>query len=159
MLDAESNKQCFDRKKGKKEGRKGSSRCSLAETNLTVFMSSQVRSLALFSGRRVQCCHELWCRSQMQLGSQVAMAVVQASSYSSNSTLSLGTSICYGCSPKKTSPQRKKMNLCQIVSLHEESKNVITSKENSGSYCPTFWGLVVYCSRVISYDIKDQINK
>ena len=34
-------------------------------------MSLQVRSL---SGLRIRRCHELWCRSQMQLGSAVAMA-------------------------------------------------------------------------------------
>ena len=47
-------------------------------------------------------CCELWCRSQMQLGSciAVAVAVVQASGYSSDLTPSLGTSICCRCSPK-----------------------------------------------------------
>ena len=37
----------------------------------------QIRSLALFSGLiRIQRCHELWRRLQMQLGSHVAVAVV-----------------------------------------------------------------------------------
>ena len=40
---------------------------------------------------------ELRCRSQTWLGSLVAVAVVQASSCSSNSTPSLGTSICCIC--------------------------------------------------------------
>ena len=44
---------------------------------------------------------ELWCRSQMQLRSLVAVAVVQAGSGSSDSIPSLGTSICHGCGPKK----------------------------------------------------------
>ena len=35
----------------------------------------QVRSLALLSGLRIRHCHELWCRSQMQLRSHVAVAV------------------------------------------------------------------------------------
>ena len=35
-----------------------------------------VRSLALLSGLRIQRCRELWCRSQTQLRSGVAMAVV-----------------------------------------------------------------------------------
>ena len=39
-------------------------------------MRTQVWSLALLRGLRIQCCHELWCRSQMQLGSGVALAVV-----------------------------------------------------------------------------------
>ena len=38
-------------------------------------------------------CRELQCRSQTWLGSQVAVAVAEAGSYSSNSTPSLGTSM------------------------------------------------------------------
>ena len=36
----------------------------------------QFRSLALLSGLRIQRCYELWCRSQMRLGSGIAVAVV-----------------------------------------------------------------------------------
>ena len=43
----------------------------------------------------------LWCRSQTQLGSGVAVAVALSGSCSSNLNPSLGTSICHGCSPKK----------------------------------------------------------
>ena len=39
-------------------------------------MRLRVRSLALLSGLKIQRCHELWCRSQMQLGSGVAVAMV-----------------------------------------------------------------------------------
>ena len=53
-------------------------------------------------------CRELWWRSQTQLGFSVAVAVAQAGSYSSDSTRSLGTSICHWCSPKKTKEKRKK---------------------------------------------------
>ena len=49
------------------------------------------------SALRIQRCHELWCRSQMWLESCVA----EAGGCSSNSTPSLGASICHGCSPKK----------------------------------------------------------
>ena len=66
-----------------------------------VSMRMQVWTLASLSGLRIQQCHELWYRSQTQLGSCVAMAVVWASSYSSYSTHSLGTFICYRYSPKK----------------------------------------------------------
>ena len=38
-------------------------------------MRSQVRSLASLSGLRIWCCHELWCRLQMRLGSCAAVAV------------------------------------------------------------------------------------
>jgi len=66
-----------------------------------------VRSLVLLSGLRLQCCRELWCRSKTQLGARVAVAVVQASSCSSDSSPSLGTSICCGCGPKKGKKQNK----------------------------------------------------
>ena len=44
----------------------------------------------------------------MRLGSGVAVAVVWAGSYSSDSAPSLGTSICHGCDPKKTKDKKKK---------------------------------------------------
>ena len=62
-------------------------------------MRTRVRSLASLSGLRIQGCHELWCRVQTQLGAHVAVAVTQASNYTSNSNPSLGTSKCHGCSP------------------------------------------------------------
>ena len=46
-------------------------------------------------------CLELWCRLQMLRGSGVAVAVVWSGSCSSDSTPSLGTSVCRGCGPKK----------------------------------------------------------
>ena len=90
-----------------KKKKRGSSRYGSAETNLTS-MGIQVRSLASFSGLRIQCCHNLWCTSQIQLRSCVAMAVAKASSCTSNSTPSLGTSICHGYSSKKTEKKKKK---------------------------------------------------
>ena len=65
----------------------------------------QVRPLALLSGLRIRGFRELWCRLQMRLGSSVAVAVAKASGCSSDSTPSLGTSMCHGCGPKE---QRKK---------------------------------------------------
>ena len=41
-----------------------------------VLMRMWVQSLALLSGLRILHCRELWYRSQTQLGSQVAVAVV-----------------------------------------------------------------------------------
>ena len=46
-------------------------------------MRMGVRLLAFLSGLRIWCCHELWCRSQTQLVSGVAVAVVVAGIYSS----------------------------------------------------------------------------
>ena len=51
----------------------------------------------LLSGLRIWRCCELWGRLQ----TCIAVAVVQAGSYSSDSTPSLGTSTCRGCGPKK----------------------------------------------------------
>ena len=53
-------------------------------------------------------CRELRCRSQMLLGSHVAVALVWAMDYSSDSPPRLGISICRGCNPKKK--KKKKTN-------------------------------------------------
>ena len=71
-------------------------------------MRMWVPSLASHSGLRIQCCPELWCRSQMKLRSRVAVAAAWAGGYSSDSTPSLGTSMCHRCGPKKTKRQKKK---------------------------------------------------
>ena len=54
---------------------------------------------------RIWCCHELQCRSQMPLGSGIAVAVVQSASCNSYLTPILGTSAWCECGPKK---KRKK---------------------------------------------------
>ena len=59
-------------------------------------------------GLRIWHCCELWCRLQMRFGSHIAMAVVQASSFSSDSVPSLGISICCRCDPKKTKTKNEK---------------------------------------------------
>ena len=81
------------------------SRCGSAEMNLTSIygLTQRVKDPA---------CYKLWSRSQMRLGSGVAMAVMKAGSYSSNSTLSLETSIRRGCGPKKT---KNKTNLSKGI--------------------------------------------
>ena len=71
-------------------------------------MRLQVQSLASLSGLRIQGCCELWCRLQTRFGSGIAVAVVEASSGCSISTLILGTSICCGCGSKKQKPKTKK---------------------------------------------------
>ena len=64
-----------------------------------VSMRLQVQSLALLSGSAIRPCHGLWYGSQIRLGSGVAVAVAQAGSCISDSTLSLGTSMCHGYGP------------------------------------------------------------
>ena len=68
-------------------------------------MRTMVRALASLSGLRIWRCYELWFKSQMMLGSDIA--VVEASIYSSDSTPSLGTSICHGYGPKKNPNQNQ----------------------------------------------------
>ena len=81
-------------------------------------MKIQVQSLASLSGLRIQHGHKLQCRSQMQLGSGIAVAVVQAGSYSSSLTPSLGTSICCGCVPKKTKNKTKQTKQYSLRTMH-----------------------------------------
>ena len=69
----------------------------------------RVRSLALFSGLRIQRGCELWCRSSIRLGFHIAVAVLQASSCSFNSPPSLGTSLCCECSFKLKKAKKKKL--------------------------------------------------
>ena len=68
---------------------------------LLVSMRMQVRSLASFSGLRIQCCGKLWCSLQMWLRSDIA------GSCNSDPTPSPGMSICHRCSPKKKQNKTK----------------------------------------------------
>ena len=70
-------------------------------------MRTRVPSLASLSALRIQCCHELWCWLQIQLGSWVFVAVVQAGNYSSDSTPSLGTSICCRYTLKRQKKEKR----------------------------------------------------
>ena len=81
----------------------------------------QVQSLASLSELRIWHCHELWCRSQTRLGSGEAVAV--ASSNSSDWTPSLGTSICLGCSLKKTKAKSQKKKKKKRI-LHPEIRGI-----------------------------------
>ena len=63
--------------------------------NLISIHEDSCSTPGLLSGLRVLRYRQLWCRSQ-------AVAVVEAGSYSSDSTPSLGISICHGCDPKNT---------------------------------------------------------
>ena len=71
-------------------------------------MRMQVPALALLSGSGIWRCGELWCRLQIRLRSGVVVAGVEAGSYSSDSTPSLGTSLCHVCGPKTQKEKKKK---------------------------------------------------
>ena len=77
-------------------------------TNPTRNHGVAVQSLALLSGLGIRRCRKLWCRLQTWLGSRVAVALPQTGGYSSDSTPSLGTSICHGSSPRKGKKRKKK---------------------------------------------------
>ena len=66
-----------------------------------VSMRMKVWFLAMLSGLRIWHFPNMWCRSQMQLRSSVAVAVVHAYDYSTNLAPCLGTFICPGCSHRK----------------------------------------------------------
>ena len=94
-------------------------------------MTLQVQSLASLGGLRIWCRCELWCRLQMRLGSAVALAVVQASDCSSDSTPSLGTSICCGCGPRKNFIQLQKKYKEQNKPKKSYGKKLINIKTKS----------------------------
>ena len=87
-------------------------------------MRTWVRSLASIGGLRIWHCGELGCGSQIRLGSGVAVALVQASSCSSDWTPSLGTSI--GRGPKNNKIKIKTSACCPVFAdeICESSLNL-----------------------------------
>ena len=97
-----------------------------------VSMRPWVRWLASLRGSGIWHCRELWCRSQTLLGSGVAVPVVQAGSCTSDSTPSLGISICCGFSPKKQKKPKQTSyhSLNVLILLNFEGKKMsINPKE------------------------------
>ena len=91
------------------------------------------------SGLRIRLCHELWYRLQMQLGSRVAMAVVEASSYSSGPAPSLGTYICHRYSPRRDKKRKKRiLNYSDTIPLSD-----IMVEKISHSVCCLFTFFIV----------------
>ena len=102
----------------------------------------QVQSLALFGGLRIQSCHKLWCRSQMQLQSGVSLTVAQAGSCSSDFTASLGTFMCHKCGHKKKKKKRPEQTLHQRWSKeankYMERCSTSCYQEKKDQYLPGF---------------------
>ena len=86
----------------------------LSVTHQLASMRTRVWSLTLLSVLRIWHCREPWYRSQTWLGSHVAVAVLQTGSCSSDSTPSLGTSICRKCAPHPRKKSKKKKNSLSI---------------------------------------------
>ena len=109
-------------------------------------MRMQVRSLDSLSGLRIWHGREQWCRSQMWLGSWVAVAVAYTGSCSFDLTPSLGTSMCYGCGPKKlekttttTTKKPKKCNTKQKTTTSDLSLSCNIFPNLSPIFC---WDLL-----------------
>ena len=126
-----------------------SSRHGRAEMNPS--RNHEVQSLASLNGLRIQDFHELWCRSQMWLGSGiVSVALVQAGGYSSDWTPSLETSTCHRCSPKTTKEKKKRISNRK---LHEvQGKDQHTALLHSPC-------LVIFVNRLVSMLLRDLLQK
>ena len=103
---------------------------SPVESNPLGTMRLWIWSLASRSGLRIWRGCELWCRSQMQLGSCVAVAMAKAGSCSSDLTPSLGTSICHGEALKKEGKKERRRK--------EKKRNIHRSWRFLGG--PWGWG-------------------
>jgi len=101
-------------------------------------MRIQVRSLASISGLKIWCCHELWCRSQMRLGSGVAVAGGWQLQ-SSDLTTSLGTFVYLIFSPKKQKKKKKKKK--KELGCEDERSEVEKSR-NLGRFLKVERGLL-----------------
>ena len=89
-------------------------------------MRMQVRSLGSLSGLRIRRCCELWCRLQTRLRSDMAVAV--SGNYSSDSTPSLGISICHGSCPKKKNKNKNKnQKKAGIIYIRRIANSLIVS--------------------------------
>ena len=88
-------------------------------------MRIRVWSLASIRRLRIQHCCELWCRSQTQLESCIAVALVVGWQLQLWFDPSLGTSICSKCVPRKTKKFKKLENTawmkqrCLMLSIQQ----------------------------------------
>ena len=83
----------------------------------------------------------LWAVVAATVGSGNGVAVVQASGYSSNSTLSLRISICHGCSPKKTKKKKRKTRKCSpLLQIAIRADSLESQRKgNTKNWGSMFW--------------------
>ena len=82
-----------------------------------VSMRMWVWSLASLSGLRIQHCHELWCRLQMQLRSYVTLSGAEAGNCSSDSTPSQKCYMLQVRPPKKQKARTVQYNTFYVFLL------------------------------------------
>ena len=111
-----------------------------------------VRSLASLSGLRICRCHELWCRSQTQLKSCVAMAVAQASGCSSNSTPTSELSYAAGAALKSKSKKKKKIYIYIYKTTYTENLKTLPSEIKHFKHSPKW--TIYEAIKLISVTIK-----
>ena len=98
-----------------------------------VSMRIKVQSLALLSGSRICCCHEMWCRSQMQPGSRIAVTVMQAGGYSSIQPPAWKPSYIASTALKRQKTKNKiKNNLFFIIRCNLSSSELCLASTNLG---------------------------
>ena len=68
----------------------------------------RVQFLASLGGLGIQCCCQLWCRLQTQLGSHVAASLPKAGSYSSIRPLAWEHQYAAGAALEEAKRQKKK---------------------------------------------------
>ena len=90
-----------------------------------VSMRMWIQFLASLSGLTIWHFGEPQCRLQTRLGSRVTVVLAWAGGYSSDSTPSLGTSICLRSGPRKKTKNKKKKKkkkkrvACTVLSTAE----------------------------------------
>ena len=108
-----------------------------------------VRSLASLNGLRIQCCCELWFRSQDRNPCCCDCSVGQHCS--SNSTPSLGTSICRGCGPKKMKKKRKNKTKQKCSPF----RILVWIAQFQFECCRLSWSLFLYLLSIRLYHLLD----
>ena len=91
-------------------------------------MRLQVQSLALFSGLRIRRCHELWCRSQTQLGSHRLAAVAPIRPLAWEPPYAAGVAL------EKAKRQKKKKNESTKYTLRPGFILLIQSEKREGIF-------------------------
>ena len=104
----------------------------LAVMNTVSIHEDTSRSLVSLSGLRLWHCHELWCRSQVQLESGIAVVWRRLKAAALIRPLAWGTSICLRFGPKETK-NKKKTNKKHL--FKDWGKGHIIFRESIGCKC------------------------